>query len=291
MHCRRHVTVQLVRGDGTRVTGLTVSLPYLLAACALLALTGLGVGLAANAWLRGIAQTAAAVTDQNREQRTFIESMTREIANLRREVGSWHALHAHILAAFSPAGEPTGPRTGIGGAAASPPRARVPLAPSQELGALAAEIQEAGASLRALKRLVARASSALAALPSTWPIRGAVNSEFGTRVSPWSGAPEFHSGIDIGAPHGTLVRAPAAGMVVLAGHHHDYGLAVILDHGQDIRTVYAHLSMVRVTNGQQVARGAEIGQIGTTGRSSGPHLHYEILVSGQTVNPRSFFWD
>jgi murein DD-endopeptidase MepM/ murein hydrolase activator NlpD len=288
MHCRRHVTVQLVRADGTRVTGVTASLTSLLAASLLLALVGVGIGVVAHEWSRGVERTAATVTGQNREQRTFIESMTREIARLRREVGSWHALHAHILAAFGPAAEPAGPRSGIGGAVIASPRA---LAPSDELGALAAEIQEAGASLRALRRLVARASSALAALPSTWPVRGAVNSEFGTRVSPWSGAAEFHSGIDIGAPYGTAVRAPSAGTVVLAGHHQDYGLAVILDHGQEIRTVYAHLSKVRVAAGQRVARGAEIGEIGTSGRSSGPHLHYEILVSGQTVNPRSFFWD
>jgi murein DD-endopeptidase MepM/ murein hydrolase activator NlpD len=290
MYCRRHVTVQLVRADGTRVTGLTASLSFLLAASLLLALVGVVIGLVAHEWFRGVEQTAATVSGENHAQRTFIESMTRDIAKLRREVSSWHALHAHILAAFGPSGEVVSPRSGIGGALVSPPRV-TPLAPPDELGALAAEIQEAGASLRALRGLVARASSALAALPSTWPVRGAVNSEFGTRLSPWSGTQEFHSGIDIGAPHGTAVRAPAAGTVVLAGHHQDYGLAIVLDHGQDIRTVYAHLSRIRVTSGQQVFRGAEIGEIGTTGRSSGPHLHYEILVSGQTVNPRSFFWD
>jgi murein DD-endopeptidase MepM/ murein hydrolase activator NlpD len=293
MNCRRHVTVQLVYGSRTRITGLTLSPLRLISACLVLVLGGLAVGLVTSEWLRlrGLERETTLVTDQSRAQRAFIESVTREIANLRREVGTWRALHATILEAFGPAAEPASGGRGIGGAVASPPRLPAPLTPAEELDALGVEIQEAGTSLRVLKRLVARASRALAALPSTWPVRGTVNSEFGTRVSPWSRAPEFHSGIDIAAPPGTPVHAPAGGTVIFAGGHHEYGLAIILDHGQDIRTVYAHLVKVRVSLGQRVSRGAEIGLTGATGRSSGPHLHYEILVSGQAVNPRSFLWD
>lgn len=293
MNCRRHVTVQVVRENGTRITGVTLSPFGVVSVCLVLVLSGLGVGLLTNEWLRlrGVEQERIAVTDQSRAQRAFIASVTREIANLRREVSTWRALHANILEAFGPAAEPGGGGRGIGGAVASPPRISALLTPSEELNALKVEVQDAGASLRVLKRLVARASRALAVLPSTWPVRGAVNSEFGTRVSPWSRAPEFHAGIDIAVPSGTPVRAPAAGRVVFAGGHSEYGLAVILDHGGDIRTVYAHLLTVHVSLDQRVNRGSEIGLAGTTGRSSGPHLHYEILVSGQAVNPRSFLWD
>lgn len=293
MNCRRSVTVQLVRENGTRVLAVTLFPLHLVAICLVLAVVGLGVSLLTGQWLRlrGVEQAAVAATDQSRVQGAFIASVTREIANLRREVGTWQALHANILEAFAPTTESAPGRHGIGGAVGSRPRVPAPLTPSEELNALSVEVQEAGASLRVLKRLVARASRALAALPSTWPVRGAVNSEFGTRVSPWSRAPEFHAGIDIAALPGTPVHAPAVGTVIFAGGHHEYGLAVILDHGQDIRTVYAHLMQVRVSVGQSVNRGAEIGLSGTTGRSSGPHLHYEILVSGQAVNPRSFLWD
>jgi murein DD-endopeptidase MepM/ murein hydrolase activator NlpD len=287
------VTVQLVRENGTRIIGVTVSPLHLLSICLVLAVGGLGVSRLAGEWLRlrGVEQAAVAVTDQSRVQGAFIASVAREIANLRREVGTWRALHANILEAFGPTAEPAGGRAGIGGAATAPPRVPAPPTPSEELNALSVEVHEAGASLRVLKRLVARASRALAAVPSTWPVRGAVNSEFGTRVSPWSRAPEFHAGIDIAAPPGTPVHAPAVGTVIFAGGHHEFGLAVILDHGQDIRTVYAHLMKVLVSVGQSVNRGMEIGLSGSTGRSSGPHLHYEILVSGQAVNPRSFLWD
>ncbi|MGH7333488.1 MAG: M23 family metallopeptidase [Candidatus Rokuibacteriota bacterium] len=293
MNCRRHVTVQLVRENGARIAGVTLSPLRLFSVGLVLVLGGLGVGFLTSEWLRlrGVEQETVAVIDQSRAQRAFIASVTREIANLRHEVGTWRALHANILEAFGPAAEPAGGRRGIGGAVVLPPRLPAFLTPSEELTALSLEVQEAGASLRVLKRVVARASRALAALPSTWPVRGAVNSEFGTRMSPWSRAPELHAGIDIAAPAGTPVHAPAAGTVLFAGGHHEYGLAVILDHGQDIRTVYAHLMKVHVSLGQRVGRGAEIGLTGTTGRSSGPHLHYEILVSGQAVNPRSFLWD
>jgi murein DD-endopeptidase MepM/ murein hydrolase activator NlpD len=238
-----------------------------------------------------VARTAAAASEQNRRHREYIESITGELADLRREVASWPTLHRRILEAFGPAAEMPGSDTGIGGAVGSEQRPAPDGIPVSELSALASEIQEAGANLRSLQRLLARASRALAALPSTWPVRGAVNSEFGTRFSPWARIEEFHTGIDIAAPRGTEVRAPAAGTVTLAGPHPEYGLAVIIDHGQEISTVYAHLSKIRVARGQGVTRGMEIGLTGSTGRSSGPHLHYEILVSGRPVNPRSFFWD
>jgi murein DD-endopeptidase MepM/ murein hydrolase activator NlpD len=78
---------------------------------------------------------------------------------------------------------------------------------------------------------------------------------------------------------------------VHAGAAQDYGTAIVLDHGQDIRTLYGHLQKLNVQNGQRVERGAVIGYTGNTGRSSGPHLHYEIMVKGQAVNPRAYLWD
>src|SRR5439155_465917 len=144
--------------------------------------------------------------------------------------------------------------------------------------------------------------SSSSARPSTtstaaWPssvrksARGAVNSEFGMRQSPWTKAPEFHGGMDIGANRGTAVQAPAAGTVVFAGTAPEYGNAVIVDHGQDIKSLYGHLSEVSVKPGQKVERGTLLAHTGNTGRSSGPHLHYEILVKGRAVNPRAYLWD
>ena len=165
------------------------------------------------------------------------------------------------------------------------------LSPRDELERLAESVAEQGESLKALDRLVFRAGKALAALPSRWPIRGAVNSEFGMRQSPWSSGTEFHSGIDIRAQHGTPIRAPAGGIVTIAGPYQEYGITVILDHGQDIKSVYGHLSKTNVKPDERVERGTVVGWSGNTGRSTGAHLHYEILVKGQSVNPRAYLWD
>jgi murein DD-endopeptidase MepM/ murein hydrolase activator NlpD len=131
----------------------------------------------------------------------------------------------------------------------------------------------------------------LAALPSRWPVRGQVNSGYGSRVSPWSAQSEFHSGLDIGAPVGTPVRAPAPGTVVFAGVHAEYGQTLIVDHGNETKSIYGHLSKVYVAVNQKVERGEAIALTGNTGRSSGPHLHYEIQVKGQSVNPTSYLWE
>jgi len=197
-------------------------------------------------------------------------------------------MHARIQDAVGPDAGRGNRDKGIGGATSADP---LTVAPADELNRLAETIKEEGDSLRALDRLMARAAKALATLPSRWPVRGSVNSEFGRRPSPWTQSVEFHSGIDIKAQTGTPVHAPAAGTVVVAGPAHEYGTAVMLDHGQDIKTLYGHLSKVSVRPGQKVERGTLLAYSGNTGRSSGPHLHYEIFVKGQAVNPRAYLWD
>ena len=118
-----------------------------------------------------------------------------------------------------------------------------------------------------------------------------MNSEFGRRLSPWTSNPEFHSGIDISADRGVPVKAPADGVIAVAGQNAEYGNLIVIDHGQEIKTLYGHLSKIHVVQGQAVTRGQLIGFSGNTGRSSGPHLHYEIQVKGQAVNPRGYLWN
>jgi murein DD-endopeptidase MepM/ murein hydrolase activator NlpD len=152
-------------------------------------------------------------------------------------------------------------------------------------------VLEEGPRVRALERTVSSAGRMIAAMPSRWPVRGAVNSEFGRRKSPWGEAIEHHSGLDIAAQMGTAVKAPATGTVVFAGAGGEYGNCVILDHGNEVKSLYGHLSKINVRQGQRVDRGTIIAFTGNTGRSSGPHLHYEVHVKGQAVNPRAFLWN
>ena len=129
-----------------------------------------------------------------------------------------------------------------------------------------------------------RANSA----PNLWPVEGPVTGAFGERIDPFNGEGAFHSGIDIGALYGQPVVAPADGVVEFADFLGGYGRAVILDHGRGITTRYGHLKGFAVFPGQHVHRGDTIGYVGDSGRSTGPHLHYEVRINDVPVNPHKY---
>ncbi|MDR2053018.1 MAG: M23 family metallopeptidase [Treponema sp.] len=118
-----------------------------------------------------------------------------------------------------------------------------------------------------------------------WPLRGYITSRYGYRASPFGGARQFHTGIDIGAAMGTPVRAAMAGRVSTAGYNETSGNYVVISHHSGYRTLYAHLSVVRVKAGAYVRTGDRIGDVGSTGQSTGPHLHFTVYKNGITVNP------
>lgn len=132
---------------------------------------------------------------------------------------------------------------------------------------------------------------ALASIPSIWPISGFITSHFGNRPSPFTGRIEYHKGLDISAAIGTPIQASGNGKVTLAGKDGAYGNCVVLQHGSGLTTRYAHMSTVDVSVGQNVRRGQIIGYVGSTGRSSGPHLHYEVKVNGMNVDPLRYILD
>jgi murein DD-endopeptidase MepM/ murein hydrolase activator NlpD len=128
----------------------------------------------------------------------------------------------------------------------------------------------------------------LANAPSLWPVTGTITSSFGEREDPFNGEGSFHSGIDIATAYGEPVRATADGMVLKAAFGNGYGREVLIDHGNGIQTLYGHLSGFAVTAGERVTRGQVIGYVGTSGRSTGPHLHYEVRVRDTPVNPHKY---
>ncbi len=284
----------IVHGDGTRVFRLNLPRWVLYGSLTVLvvAVSTLGAIFGDYVSLKYQFGQVAALQRKTAEQQALIESFHARIAEIRGEVSAWRTLHAKIWEPFGPEMGPAPKGTGVGGG--EPVRAAFRgdrVAISQELDLLSTTINEEGQSLRALERFIGKAGRVLTALPSRWPVRGGVNSEFGRRLSPWTGAPEHHSGIDISADRGTAVKAPAPGTVLFAGSQAEYGNTVILDHGNDIKSLYGHLQKIQVNQGQHVERGQVIALSGNTGKSSGPHLHYEILVKGQAVNPRGFLWD
>lgn len=126
-------------------------------------------------------------------------------------------------------------------------------------------------------------------LPTMWAHLGKINNEFGFRRNPFGGRSyEFHPGLDIGGEKGDIVIAPAGGVVVKAGWQGGYGNLIEVDHGNGLITRYGHLSKIEVQSGDVINRGQEIGLIGSTGRSTGPHLHFEIRLGDKAINPRRF---
>jgi murein DD-endopeptidase MepM/ murein hydrolase activator NlpD len=128
-----------------------------------------------------------------------------------------------------------------------------------------------------------------ARVPSIWPVDGESTDSFGVRGNPFGGgSAEFHPGQDIAAPRGTPVFAAADGTVLQSGWQNGYGQTVVIDHGNGLTTRYGHLSKIEVVAGQTLKRGDELGQVGSTGRSTGPHLHYEVRISDVPVSPQHY---
>jgi hypothetical protein len=167
-----------------------------------------------------------------------------------------------------------------------------------EFGALDSKAVEfvGDADLRAssLESLLAQLQNKrdkLVSMPSIWPARGWLTSRFGPRVSPFTGRRQQHSGIDIAAASGTSIFAPARGRITYAGSKGPLGNTLVIDHGFGVKTVYGHTQLFHVATGETVLRGQEIATIGSTGRSTGPHLHYTVEVNGKTRNPLDYIFD
>ena len=139
---------------------------------------------------------------------------------------------------------------------------------------------------QSLNSLQSELEQLLASIPTDWPAQGKVTSGIGDRVSPLTGRIEFHSGLDIPNPTGTPVYASGNGTVEAAGEMNGNGRTVVLNHGQGITTQYLHLSKINVNRGQQVRKGQKIAEVGSTGQSTSPHLHYEVRVNGVPIDPR-----
>ena len=139
--------------------------------------------------------------------------------------------------------------------------------------------------LNIVRTSVERRQALAAATPSIWPVTGWLSSAYGNRRDPFTGGADFHPGLDISANYGEAIQAPAHGVVSTAAHSGNYGNLVVLEHGFGITTRYGHLSRFAVTNGQRVQRGDIIGYVGSTGRSTSSHLHYEVLVNNRLTNP------
>jgi murein DD-endopeptidase MepM/ murein hydrolase activator NlpD len=158
-------------------------------------------------------------------------------------------------------------------------------APESTFGILRDLLRSLASRLDSVRSRIETQQAQAKAAPSIWPLIGRYSSPYGTRKDPFTGEPDFHPGLDISADQGVPVHATADGTVESAAFDGSYGNAIVLDHGFAISTRYGHLSAFAVKPGQAVKRGDVIGYVGATGRVTGAHLHYEILVNGTRINP------
>ena len=154
-----------------------------------------------------------------------------------------------------------------------------------EEAALEGLIRERERELEAQRRAAGITGAVEGGGQFSWPVTGTITSPFGWRSNPFGGSPEFHQGLDIAAPSGTTVTAAAGGTIIMAQYYGGYGNYILIDHGGGYSTGYGHLSAFYVSNGQTVTRGQAIGAVGSTGNSTGPHLHFEVRINGKPVDP------
>jgi murein DD-endopeptidase MepM/ murein hydrolase activator NlpD len=176
-----------------------------------------------------------------------------------------------------------------GGAAVSPAAAATAVRPAESpdttIGVLKGLLGAIEGRLASVRSKVEGQQALARATPSIWPLAGWLSSGFGDRKDPFDGGADFHPGLDIAADKGTPVRATADGTVESAAYNGAYGNAVVVNHGFGISTRFGHLSGFAVRPGQAVRRGEVVGYVGSTGRATSAHLHYEILLNGQQINP------
>jgi len=239
---------------------------------------------------------------ENRQQQEHILFLARQTNELQAQLESIQALDSSIREMMRLDGRRTTPAAPVVQAVATAQTrdlrpqlanrslslAATLLRTEQNLESIKEAIPITEDSLKGLEKQVEAQRAREQATPSLWPVTGNITSGFGYRRSPFDASREFHAGIDVAAPRGTAVHATAAGTVRMASWNGGYGNVIFLDHGFGYVTVYAHLSRISVRVGQIVEKGQVIGLVGSTGRSTGPHLHYEVRVGGATVNPMRF---
>lgn len=235
---------------------------------------------------------------ENRCQKVHIQSFAQKIDSLKFHIARLNQFDKKLrIIANLEKPEGSDQPMGIGGSVDEDNRSRLIFNAKQDmlikrmhsdLEQLKVESSLKERSLQELYEFLQDQKSLLASIPAIWPTRGWVTSGFGYRKSPFTGLREFHKGIDIGTRINTPIIAPAEGVVTYVGRKGGLGKLIVVNHGYGIVTRYAHLSKALKKIGQKVKRGEEIAKVGNTGRSTGPHLHYEVRVGGVPVDPRNY---
>jgi len=294
MRAKRYTLVLADRQTGAirRVTiSLWPTLGTIVGVLALPILMGLGARWSAQTTITDLQGTNASLEVENTSYREATGQLSNQITELQAAVNQLGE-HATVEPSVSRAMDklPAIVKSRAMGGAVVPATQRSMLSgaigsPETALGVLSDLLGVIGSRLESVRDNVERRHKLAMATPSMWPVAGWLSSSFGTRRDPFTDANDFHPGLDISADYGQPVLATGDATVVTAARNGAYGNMVMLDHGFGITTKYGHLSRISVIDGQRVKRGDVIGLVGSTGRSTGAHLHYEVWMNGRLTNP------
>ncbi len=304
MRSKRYTLVLADRQTGAmrRVTiSLWPSIGTILGVFALPVLIGLGARWSARTTIDDLQSTNAALQVENASYREATGQLSNQISALQAAVdqlGERAVVDPSVVRAMDKlpslvksramGGATMAPTTGTPASASSTTILNGAIgSPETALGVLGDLLGAIGTRLESVRDNVERRHQLAMATPSMWPVAGWLSSSFGSRKDPFTDRNDFHPGLDISADYGHPVLATGDAIVTTAGRNGAYGNMVMLDHGFGIVTRYGHLSRIAVSERQTVKRGDIIGYVGSTGRSTAPHLHYEVWMNGRLANPMS----
>ncbi len=279
---RKHYTILLLSPDSDHFRRLRISSPLVWAAGSLVVVL-LVTALAVPQILSRMGdqdQARERLESENHSLRTRGSELEQDLGLIASQLNSFEAQTQRLAEELGvedlPSNQPAvGGDSGLAGVSGI----------DQELGALRTRAVDLDQSLAELDRVFQERIRLLQSTPSILPVEGWFSHGFGWRNDPWTGSREFHKGIDIVADVGVDVTASADGVVTHAGRNGGYGKTIDISHGFGYVTRYAHLSEILVRPGQRLRRGELLGRVGSTGRSTGPHLHYEVFRDSRRVNP------
>ncbi len=277
---KKYNTIIFVPHAKARFRKLTVSSRFLAssAVASMLVLTcAIAFGWAFFSSARRDRQYRLALAE-NARLKSSTGDLARQLDRLSRQLNEFDSRTRRLAIV---AGLAEGGRDGLGGPGAADSSG---LDPSGRSAAISSR-------LSALESQFAKRSAIVSSTPTVAPVRGLLNSGFGSRKDPFTGEGSFHPGLDISTRRHEPVLATAAGVVLKSGWSGDYGKAVEIAHATGYTTIYGHLDTILVREGQRVRRGERVGLVGSTGRSTGPHLHYEVRQGGHILNPLEYILD
>ena len=297
MASRRYTIIVADRSSGV-VRRATLSLrPVLIASGVILALPvliGTGAAWKAKSDIVDLRASHQALEAENASFRSATDELSTQVTSLEaaiQDLGAKSALDPNLAKTMDKLPALVKARA-MGGSTEADRTAQRTLSslgtPEDTFGLLRTLLESLESRLTLVSHNVDRRNALAAATPSIWPSTGWLSSMMGHRVDPITGADDFHAGLDIAGERGQPVYATAAGTVTHTGFQGGYGNLIVLDHGFGLETRYGHLLSYGVKQGAKVKRGDLIGHVGNTGRSTGYHLHYEVLANGKLLNPLQF---